>query len=205
MRTLLLAGVALAILGAASPTFAQSNDAKAVTGAAGGGATGAIVGGLIGGPIGAIVGGFSGAVIGSEAAVPDTVVVYAGAHPVERVTVAGDLAVGGTISDPIQVYPTDDPKFGYFYANNRVYIVDTATKAIVASPGYLIPEQTVAFVEANPTASIAISGANVAAGYQVPADVQLVAIPDDQYYSYAFINDRPVLVDNSTRTVVWVR
>jgi hypothetical protein len=105
----------------------------------------------------------------------------------------------------VTIHPIEgDEKFGYIYANNRVYIVDLASREIVQSPGFLIPNETVAFVEANPTASISVDG-DVAPGFELDADVALADIPDNRTYKYVYINDRPVLVDASSRTVVWVR
>lgn len=205
MRKLLLIGVALASLGAAMPAFAQSNDSKAVVGATAGGATGGTIGFLLGGPIGAIVGGWAGAVIGGEAAVSDASIKYAGENPVDVVYLDSDLTVGAKLGDDVTIHPIEgDDQYGYIYANNRVYIVDLETHAVVQSPGYLIPNETVAFVEANPTASISIDG-DIAPGFELGADVALNDIPDNRTYRYVYINDRPVLVDANSNTVVWVR
>ena len=205
MRKLLLIGVALASLGTAMPAFAQSSDGKAVVGATAGGATGGTIGFLLGGPVGAIVGGWAGAVIGGEAAVSDASIRFAGENPVDAVYLDSDLTVGAKIADDVTIHPIEgDDKFGYIYANNRVYIIDLETHAVVQSPGYLIPNETVAFVEANPTASISLDG-EIAPGFELGADVALADIPDNRTYKYVYINDRPVLVDASTHTVVWVR
>jgi hypothetical protein len=206
MRKLLLIGVALASLGAAMPAFAQSSETgDAVVGATAGGAAGGTIGFLLGGPVGAIVGGWAGAVIGGEAAVDEASIKYAGEHPVDVVYLESDLTVGAELGADVTIHPIEgDDKFGYIYANNRVYIVDLETRTIVQSPGYLIPNETVAFVEANPTASISIDG-DVGPGFELDADVALTDIPDNPTYKYVYINDRPVLVDSSTHTVVWVR
>ena len=99
MRKLLLLGVALASLGAASPVLAQSSQTgDAVAGASVGGATGGTIGFLLGGPVGAIVGGWAGAVIGGEAAVSDASVRYAGEHPVDVVYLDSDLSVGANVA-----------------------------------------------------------------------------------------------------------
>jgi hypothetical protein len=29
-------------------------------------------------------------------------------------------------------------------------------------------------------------------------------VPDDEQYSYVYVNDKPVLIDSKTDTVVWV-
>jgi hypothetical protein len=205
MRKLLLIGVALASLGAAMPAFAQSSDGKAVVGATAGGATGGTIGFLLGGPIGAIVGGWAGAVIGGEAAVDEASIRFAGENPVDVVYLDSDLTVGAELGADVTIHRIEgDDQYGYVYANNRVYIVDLETRAIVQSPGYLIPNETVAFVEANPTASISVDG-DVGPGFELSADVKLAEIPDNPTYRYVYINDRPVLVDANTNTVVWIR
>lgn len=206
MRKLLLLGVAIATLGAASPVLAQSSQTgDAVAGASVGGATGGTIGFLLGGPVGAIVGGWAGAVIGGEAAVSDASIRYAGEHPVDAIYLDSDLSVGAKLSGDVTIHPIEgDDQYGYVYANNRVYIVDLATSEIVQSPGYLIPNETVTFVESNPTASVSIDG-DIGPGFTLDADVALADIPDNRTYKYVYINDRPALVDSSSRTVVWVR
>jgi hypothetical protein len=199
MRKLLLAGVAALALGAAAPAaLAQDNTA----GAAAGAGTGATLGFIFGGPIGAVIGGFSGAVIGSS--VSDAAITYAGNHPVDHVYVDDDIDVGYKVSGGIKVYPIEgDEAHGYFYANNRVWIVDMATGEVVASPGYVVPEKAVAYVKANPTASIEISG-DVSPGFVLDSGVTLADVPDAHGYAYAYIGDQPVLVDSRSRIVIWV-
>jgi hypothetical protein len=206
MRKLLLLGVALASLGVAAPAIAQSSDSgDAVVGATAGGATGGTIGFLLGGPIGAIVGGWAGAVIGGEAAVSDASIRFAGENPVDVVYLDSDLTVGTVIDADVTIHKIEgDDKFGYVYANNRVYIVDLASREIVQSPGFIIPNDVVAFVEANPTASVKVNG-ELTAGVTLDADVALADIPDNPTYKYVYIDDRPVLVDAGSRTVVWVR
>lgn len=206
MRKIILAGTAILSLALAVPAYAQtSNDAAATVGGTAGAAAGGTVGFVVGGPIGAIIGGFAGAVLGAETAVSANAVKYAGEHPVERVYVDGSLDVGSKLGADVIVHEIpDEPGFGYVYANNRVYIVKRDSGEIVYSPGYLISQSDVAYVEANPVASVEYKG-ELLAGAQLDGAVALTVLPDDQYYSYAYLNDRPVLVDNSTRTVVWVR
>jgi len=43
----------------------------------------------------------------------------------------------------------------------------------------------------------------IAVGEVLPDTVDLYSIPDYEY-RYVYVNDRPVLVENSSRTVVWV-
>jgi hypothetical protein len=205
MRKFLMLGVALVSLGAAVPALAQSSDASATAGATVGGVTGGTIGFLLGGPIGAIFGGFAGAVIGGEAAVSPEVVRYAGENPVDPVYLDADLTVGTVVSGDITVYPVEgDEQFGYFYANNRVYIVDMETMTIVQSPGFVVPQNVVAYIEANPRSSVMFEG-DVAAGVTLQGDIEIAAIPESRGYGYVYLNDRPALVDLDTRTVVWIR
>ncbi len=113
----------------------------------------------LGGPVGAIVGGWAGAVIGGEAAVSDASIRYAGENPVDVVYLDSDLTVGAKIGDDVTIHPIEgDDQYGYIYANNRVYIIDLESHEVVQSPGYLIPNEAVSYVEANPTASISVDG-----------------------------------------------
>ena len=204
MRKLLMLGVAVASLGMALPAVAQS-DTDAAAGATVGGATGGTIGFLLGGPIGAIIGGWTGAVIGADAAVSVDSVKFAGEHPVDPVFLDADIDVGFVVAEDVTIHPIEgDDTFGYFYANNRVYIVDLATRTVVQSPGFLIPEQVVAYVEANPVPSVALD-ADVRAGLQLEGTIEIAAIPDNQSYGYIYFNDQPALVDLDSRTVVWVR
>lgn len=206
MRKLLMLGVALAALGSAVPAMAQdNNNADAAVGATAGGATGGTIGFLLGGPVGAIIGGWTGAVIGADAAVSADSVRYAGENPVDPIMLDTDIDVGFVVDEGVTIHPIEgDEQYGYFYANNRVYIVDLASREVVQSPGFLIPEDVVAYVEANPTASVTLEG-DIGAGLQLDSDIEIAAIPDDPTYGYVYIEDRPALVDLDSRTVVWVR
>jgi hypothetical protein len=199
MRKLLMASVALLTLSTAVPAMAQDS---AGAGAAVGATTGGTIGFLLGGPVGAIIGGFSGAVIGGT--VSEAAVSYAGNHPVEQVYLDTDLDVGVKVSSDVKLYPIEgDDDLSYFYANGRVWIVSNASGEIVASPGYVVPESAVAYVKANPTASVTIEG-DVSPGLVVDADVDIVDVPDARGYAYFYVDDRPALVDARSRTVIWI-
>lgn len=212
MKKILLASVAALSLAAAMPTFAQdavvgveTNDAEAgaVVGATGGGVTGAVVGGLLGGPIGAVIGGFAGATIGAEAGITASSVDYVTANPVEPIYLDTSANVGFVVPADVTIYPiVGDDTYGYVYANDRVWIVDLASRTLVQSPGYLVPQTSADYVMANPVAPAELDG-DVVVGYVVPETVQLTAVPDSSY-SYIYIGDRPALVDSSTRTVIWL-
>ncbi len=195
MRKTLMLGAALLAL-AATPVYAAG------TGAAAGATTGATLGFVFGGPIGAIIGGFSGAVMGSG--VEDASVTYVGTHPVEPVYVESGLKVGYHVTDKIKVYPIDgDDAHGYFYANNRAWIVDRSSGQVVASPGFTVSEKAVAYVKAHPTTSIKIKG-DLKPGLVLGSDVTFTDVPDVRGYAYAYVDNRPVLVDSGSRTVIWV-
>jgi hypothetical protein len=59
------------------------------------------------------------------------------------------------------------------------------------------------YARAHAVASIAYDG-DVRPGYRVGHGLRLHAIPSDHRYSYVYVNDHPVLIDNATDTVVWV-
>lgn len=142
MKNLLLASVAVLALGA-GPAFAQEAnvdaDASAAAGGAAGGATGAVVGGLIFGPIGAVIGGFTGATIGASAGVQASSVDYVRLHPTEPVVIDGDIDVGFAVPETVEVHVIEnDPAYGYFYTNDRVYFVDLSNRTVVYSPGTVV-------------------------------------------------------------------
>jgi len=198
MRKLLLCGIAALALAAASPAMA----ANATIGTAAGATTGGTLGFIVGGPIGAIIGGFSGAVVGN--AVSNDSITFAGNHPVDEVYVKSDLAIGSHIGSDVKLYPIDsDDAHMYFYANNRVWIVDSASGKIVYSPGYVISQKAVAYAKAHPTTSIKITGA-LEPGLRLKSDVKFANVPEAGGYGYVYLNDRPALVDTHSRTVIWV-
>ena len=202
MRKLILATAAVLTLSTALPAIAQDNDAATGAGAAVGATTGGTIGFFVGGPLGAIIGGFTGAVIGGS--VSEAAVTYAGNNPVESVYLDTDLDVGVTVSSDVKLYPIEgEDDLSYFYANGRVWIVVTSTGEIVASPGYVVPESAIAYVKANPTASIEIDG-DVEPGFVIDADVDVAEIPDARGYAYFYVDDRPALVDVRSSTVIWI-
>lgn len=200
MRKLILASAALLTIGLAVPAV-QAQERTNLAPAAGA-TTGATLGFIFGGPIGAIIGGFSGAVVGS--AVSDTTVSYVGTHPVDQVYISDDLNVGVKVSSNVKLHAIEgDPDHAYFYANNRAWIVDKNSGEIVASPGFVVSERTVAYVKAHPTTSISIQG-DVGPGFQLTGKTKITAVPDAEGYGYVYLNDRPALIDSHSNTVVWI-
>jgi len=210
MKKLLFTSVAVIALATALPAAAQISDSKdtdgeALIGGTAGAGVGAGVGFLVGGPIGAVVGGFAGAVLGAEASVPGETVSYAGANPVAVVYVDGTWDIGATVPETVVLYPVEPtPEYSYVYANNRVYIANTETREIVYSPGFAIPQSAVVYAEANPTTSIFLDG-DVMAGAVLDGSVELAMIPDHPRYGYVYVDDRPAIVDVSSRMIVWVK
>lgn len=141
MKKFLMSVAALALLGAPSVAYAQSADADAgaVIGGTAGGATGAVVGGIIFGPIGAIIGGFTGATIGASAGVDASSVDYVRLNPTQPVVIDGSIDVGFAVPAEIEVHTIpDDPAYGYFYTNDRVYFVNLSDRTVVYSPGVVV-------------------------------------------------------------------
>ncbi|MBD8066259.1 DUF1236 domain-containing protein [Devosia sp. PTR5] len=210
MKKMLMASVAVLSLGLAAPAFAQDSgtvnaDAGAAIGGAGGAAGGATLGFLAGGPIGAVIGGFAGAVIGAEAGVASSTVEYAGNHPVDPIVIDGSVDVGMALPKSVKIYPVEgDPDYGYVYANGRVWIVNMSDRTLVQSPGYVVSQASADYAIANPTTSASVEG-DVVVGYVLPDDVELTPVPDNAYYDYVYINDRPALVDAGSRTIVWIK
>lgn len=206
MRKILLASVAVLALGAAAPSFAQEATTDEKAGAVVGGTAGAVTGGTIGfflgGPVGAIIGGFTGATIGGAAGVSAASIDYAANNPLDPVFIDADLDVGYVFPEDVVIAEVpDDPKYGYVYANNRVYIVDRESRAIVHSPGFLIPNDVVDFVRDNPTEDVEFEG-TLEAGAEFTGS--LSDIPDSEFYGYAYVGGRPVLVEEDTGRIVWV-
>ncbi|SFB99109.1 DUF1236 domain-containing protein [Devosia psychrophila] len=215
MKKIVLASVAALSLAAAFPAFAQDkvvgvetqtdNEAAGATvGAAGGGATGAVIGGLLGGPIGAVIGGFAGATIGAEAGIATASIDYVSANPVEPVYFAGNADVGFVVPADVTIYPIEgDANYGYVYANDRVWIVNLSTRAMVQSPGYLVSQSNADYALANPVTPLEFQG-DVVVGQVLPSGAVVSTIPDSRY-GYVYFGDRPALVDSQTNTVIWVR
>jgi len=174
-------------------------------GAAAGGTTGAIAGAAVGGPIGAIIGGFAGAVIGAETAVPEPAVNYVVQNPIDPVVVDAEISAGAMLPETVTVHPIPEhPEFAYVYTDSRPIIVKADTREIVYSPGYAVPEETIAWVKQNPADPISVD-ADITVGATLPGEIELRTIPNSSAYSYVWLDSGPALVDAKTRTVVWVQ
>lgn len=125
MRIIVIA----ALLAIGSPVASAVAQEGTVTGAAGGAVTGAVVGG----PVGAVVGGVAGAVIGTAIAPPKEVREYV-VQEKTRTSVAytGDLEVGTTLPEDVQVYSVPDSDYSYTIVNEKRYIVSPKRKIVEA-------------------------------------------------------------------------
>ncbi len=129
-----LAALALTVA-AASPVLAQAD-----SGAAAGAATGAVGGAIVGGPIGAVVGAGIGAVAGGalgSISAQDRVYVrqYVTENRKRSTRVQGEVVVGATLPQQIEVYPVEgNPAFQnyrYTWVNDRAVLVDPSSRRVV--------------------------------------------------------------------------
>jgi hypothetical protein len=227
MRKLLLASTALVAF-AIAPALAQEAPAASPTtpsapannnqternasetnnqavGTTTGAATGAIAGAVVGGPVGALVGGFAGAVLGAATSVPEPAREYVVAHPVAPVSVSGPVEVGMAVPASATLTPIPDyPDYSYVYIDGRPVIVEAQNREVVYSPGYVVPDQTVTYVEQNPIDPVAVD-TTITTGATIPDSVVIQEVPNDPAYGYVYTESGPVLVNRSSRTVVWTR
>ncbi|TCD16117.1 DUF1236 domain-containing protein [Oricola cellulosilytica] len=178
------------------------NDGEKLVGGTAGAGVGAVAGAAIGGPVGAVIGGFAGAIIGAEAAVPDTVVEYVVANPVEPVVLDAEVREGVIIPETVQIQQVpDNPEYGYVYVDGRPVIVKYDARKVVYSPGYVVPDTVVTYVQKNPIDAVNV---DVTLGATLPTDIEIIPVPDTPAYGYVYTDGGPVLVQSKTRTVVWV-
>ena len=211
MRNILIAGAALALLGATA-AHADDSDKEALGGAAGG-AAGAAAGAVVGGPIGAIVGGVAGFAIGAEAAVPEDARVYVMENPTPPVIIQGQVTADTRFDNSVTLTPIPEhPDLAYVYVDNRPVIVRADSRQVIYAPEVEttasisadIPEATITYVERHLVDPVVLEGP-VQAGVVIPQDVQIVEVPESPSYGYIYVDQRPVLVDRSSREVIWVR
>ena len=183
-------------------TSSTNNNVDA--GVAVGGTAGAVTGAIVGGPVGAVIGGFAGAMLGTAAAVPEPAVQYVVANPVEPVVIDGGVSEGMALPESVALTPIPDyPDYSYVYVDGRPVLVKASSREVVYSPGYVVPEQTVTYVQSNRLAPVSID-TGLTVGTTVPESVELVEVPNDPAYAYVYTDNGPVLVNRSSRTIVWV-
>lgn len=211
MRKILMAGAALALIGVTA-AYADDRDKEALGGAAGG-AAGAAAGAVVGGPVGAIVGGVAGFAIGAEAAVPEDARVYVMQNPTPPVVLEGQVTADTRFDDTVTLTPIPEhPDLAYVYVDNRPIIVRMDSRQVIYAPEVEttasissdIPEATITYVERHPLDPVVLEGP-VEAGVVIPETVQIVEVPENPSYGYIYVDQRPVLVDRTSREVIWVR
>lgn len=187
MRKILMAGAALALIGA---TVAHADDGAKE-----------------------ILGGGAGLTTGAEAAVPDDARVYVMENPAPPVVLQGQVTADTRFDDTVTLTPIPDhPDLAYVYVDNRPVIVRTDSRQVIYAPEIEttasipadIPEATITYVERNRLEPVMLEGP-VEAGALIPETVQIVDVPENPSYGYIYVDDRPVLVDRNTREVIWVR
>jgi uncharacterized protein YraI len=112
-----------------------ADDGGAVAGGVAGAASGAIAGAIIAGPIGAAVGGIAGAAGGGAVgdAIDPTpeVRTYVEQNPMEPVYLEGEVVVGASLPETVQVYEVPDYEYRYVYVNGQPVLVEPESRRIV--------------------------------------------------------------------------
>ena len=111
----------------ALPTLTYDGPSAAVPGAI----AGATVGAIVGGPIGAAVGGTAGALAGAVVDPPNTVRAFIANNPVQPIYLDGEVVVGATIPQTVQVIPVPQYQYAYVNVNGQPVLVDPATNRVV--------------------------------------------------------------------------
>jgi uncharacterized protein YraI len=113
---------------------APSGDGGA-EGAVVGGATGAVAGAIIGGPIGAAVGGVAGATVGgatgAAAEPPAEVRTYVTSNQVDPVYLEGEVVVGASLPETVELREIPDYEYRYVNVNNQPVLVEPGSRRIV--------------------------------------------------------------------------
>ncbi len=127
MRKLLMAGAAVAALLSATPAMAHDISEEEWVGGTAGAWTGGTIGFFLGGPIGAVIGAWTGGAIGASVLDEDVRFERGG-----DVDVDFELDVGVIIDENIELREIEgEDEFGYFRANDRIYVVHLDTREIV--------------------------------------------------------------------------
>lgn len=115
----------------APPPATDGQKTGAITGAAGGAVAGAIVGGPVGAAIGGIIGTAAGGTAGSVIDPPTTVRTYVQSQQVDPVYLDGEVVVGGTLPDTVELREVPDYEYRYVYINGQRALVDPGSRQIV--------------------------------------------------------------------------
>ncbi|MCO4319844.1 DUF1236 domain-containing protein [Phyllobacterium sp. 21LDTY02-6] len=152
--------------------------------------------------------------------VPQSARDYVIENPADPVVIEDDISQGYVVPDTVTLRPIpESPGYGYIYVDGHPVIVSMENRQVVyytegpnagpevpapEIPASEIPAEVVTYIERHPTDPIVYEG-ELTTGTVIPADVPLVRVPDEPGYSYVYVDDRPALVENDSRRVVWVR
>jgi uncharacterized protein YraI len=107
----------------------------AATGALTAGVTGAVAGAIIGGPAGAAVGGVAGAVaggtVGQAIDPPEQVRTYVRTNTVDPVYLDGEVVVGASLPETVELRDIPDYEYRYVYVNGQPVLVEPSSRRIV--------------------------------------------------------------------------
>jgi len=100
-----------------------------------GAATGAVAGAIIGGPVGAAVGGIAGAATGGAAGTlidpAPPVRTYIEQNRYDPVYLEGEVVVGASLPDTVEVHEIPDYEYRYVYVNGQPVLVEPDSRRIV--------------------------------------------------------------------------
>lgn len=117
------------------PVVVYDGPEGSTIGGVAGGAAGAIAGAIVGGPIGAAVGGIAGAAGGGVAGdvlEPTPVIrTYIDQHPIEPVYLEGEVVVGASLPETVELYEIPDYEYRYVYVNGQPVLVEPGSHRIV--------------------------------------------------------------------------
>ena len=114
-----------------APADTGGGDAGAVAG----GVTGAVAGAIVGGPVGAVVGGAAGVVAGGATGTvidpPAEVRTYVTSNQVDPVYLEGEVVVGASLPETVQLREIPDYEYRYVYVNGQPVLVEPSSRQIV--------------------------------------------------------------------------
>jgi len=100
-----------------------------------GGAAGAVTGAIVGGPAGAAIGGVAGVIAGGTTGTvldpPARVRTYVSSNRMRPVYLDGEVAVGSTLPDTVELREVPDYEYRYVYVNERPVLVEPRSRRIV--------------------------------------------------------------------------
>jgi hypothetical protein len=111
---------------------------------------------------------------------------------------AGGAAAGGAVG------ATTGATAGFFIGGPIGAAIGGAIGgAAGAGVGADVDADAITYARHHRVASVTFDG-DLRPGYRVGHGLRVYAVPEDDRYSYVYVNGAPVLIDNATQTVVWV-